>query len=249
MTPLISFQNVSKRFPDGGRQITVLDDVSLTIEAGTSVGVYGNRRSGKSTLLRMAAGIVLPDTGIVRFAGKDMSAMSASARGRLLRDDIAFMSSDDWRAHPGETVLDHVATSLGSEGLTMREARRRAVQILDQVGIGAAGAQEAAASLSLTDRTRAMLARSLAREPRLLVLDEPALMPNLGDRDRFYALLRSAAQERRMALLVASEEISALQGVGILMSIADGEVCSTEERGTVVNLPGRRRSAGERASP
>jgi ABC-type lipoprotein export system ATPase subunit len=245
MAPLISFQNVSKRFPDGGRQITVLDEVSLTIEAGISVGVYGNRRSGKSTLLRMAAGIVLPDTGIVRFAGKDMSTMSAGERGRLLRDDIAFMSSDDWRAHPGESVLDHVATSLGSEGLTMREARRRAVQILDQVGIGAAGAQEAAASLSLTDRTHAMLARSLAREPRLLVLDEPALMPNLGDRDRFYALLRSAARERDMALLVASEEMAALQGVGVLMSIADGELCSTEERGTVVNLP-RRRAAGAR---
>jgi ABC-type multidrug transport system ATPase subunit len=245
MTQLISFQNVSKCYPDGGREIPVLDGISMTIDAGTSVGVYGTRRSGKSTLLRMAAGIVLPDAGSVRFEGQDMARMSAGSRGRLLRGPIAFMSAEDWRAHPGETVVDHVATSLGSEGLTMREARRRAVRILDQLGIGAAGAQEIAASLSMTDRTRVMLARALAREPRLLVLDEPALMPNLGDRDRFYAQLRAAAREREMALLIASEEMAALQGVGVLVSIADGELCSTEERGTVVPLP-RRRTAGTR---
>lgn len=245
MAPLISFQNVSKRYPDGEREILVLDGVSMTIEAGASVGVYGTRRSGKSTLLRLAAGIVLPDAGSVRFDGLEMAAMSAGARGRLLRGAIAFMSAEDWRAHPGETVIDHVATSLGSEGMTMREARRRAVRILDQLGIGAAGAQEIAASLSLTDRTRVMLARALAREPRLLVLDEPAMMPNLGDRDRFYAQLRAAARERDMALLIASEEMAALQGAGVLMSIADGELCSTEQRGTVVPLP-RRRAMGPR---
>jgi ABC-type glutathione transport system ATPase component len=245
MAPLISFQNVSKRYPDGEREILVLDGVSMTIEAGASVGVYGTRRSGKSTLLRLAAGIVLPDAGSVRFDGLEMAAMSAGARGRLLRGAIAFMSAEDWRAHPGETVIDHVATSLGSEGMTMREARRRAVRILDQLGIGAAGAQEIAASLSLTDRTRVMLARALAREPRLLVLDEPAMMPNLGDRDRFYAQLRAASRERDMALLIASEEMAALQGAGVLMSIADGELCSTEQRGTVVPLP-RRRAMGPR---
>jgi lipoprotein-releasing system ATP-binding protein len=245
MAPLISFQNVSKRYPDGGREILVLDRVSLTIEAGASIGVYGARRSGKSTLLRLAAGIVLADSGSVRFDGAEMAAMSARARGRLLRGSIAFMSAEDWRAHPGESVIDHVATSLGSEGLTMRQARRRAVQILDQLDISAAGAQETAASLSLTDRTRVMLARALAREPRLLVLDEPAMMPNLGDRDRFYAQLRAAARERDMALLIASEEMAALQGAGVLVSIADGELCSTEERGIVVPLP-RRHAMGTR---
>jgi ABC-type lipoprotein export system ATPase subunit len=245
VAPLISFVEVSKRYPDGGRELLVLDRAALEIEAGVSVGVYGTRRSGKSTLLRLAAGIVLPDEGTVRFDGRDLARMSAGERARLLRGPIAFMSAEDWRALPGETVVDHVAMSLGSEGLTMREARRRALRVLELVGVGAAGAQEAAATLSLTDRTHVMLARALAREPRLLVLDEPALMPNLRDRDRFYALLRAAARERGMALLLASEEMAALQGVAVLMSIADGELCSTEERGTVVRLP-RRRAAGER---
>lgn len=244
MAPLISFENVSKRFLDGGRDLIVLDRVSLTIQAGQAVGVYGQRRSGKSTLLRMAAGIVLADSGVVRFDGHDVAAMSARARGRLLRGAVAFMAAQDWRALPGETVVNHVATSLGSEGLTMRQARRRALQVLDQVGIGAAGAQEAASDLSMTDRTRVMLARALAREPRLLILDEPALMPSINDRERFIELLREAVRQRGMALLVASEEIGALRGVGVLMSIADGELSSSDGPGTVVNLPTRRRAAG-----
>jgi ABC-type lipoprotein export system ATPase subunit len=246
MTSLLSFLNVSKRYPDGDREILVLDRVCMDIDAGTSVGVYGPRRSGKSTLLRLAAGIALPDSGAVSFEGRDIARMAAGERGRLLRREIAFMSSADWRATPGESVLDHVATSLGSEGLTMRQARRRAMSVLDRVEIGVASAAEPTTSLSLTERAHVMLARALAREPRMLVLDEPALLPNLGDRDRFFALLRSSTSERDIMLLMASEEMSALQGVGVLMSIGDGELLSTDTRGTVVQLPGRRRAAAER---
>ncbi len=240
MTSLLSLLDVSKSYPDGGREVLVLDRVSLQLGAGISIGVYGARRAGKSTLLRLAAGIASPDSGTIRFEGRDIATMSVSERGRLLRGEIAYMSAKDWRANPGESVVDHVATSLGSEGVTMREARGRALQALDSVGVGAAGGGEATASLSLTERTRVMLARALAREPRLLVLDEPALMPNLKDRDAFYALVRTAAREREMALLVASEEMSALQGVDVLMSIADGELVSTGERDNVVRLPARR---------
>ncbi len=243
MAPLLSFTNVSKRHPDGGRELLVLDRVFLDVAAGDSVGVYGPRRSGKSTLLRLAAAIALPDGGTVSFDGRDTCAMSARERARLLRGDVAFVASGDWQANPGETVVDHVATSLGSAGLSLRQARRCALAALEEVGLGASVTAEPAGAVSLAERTRVMLARALVRGPRLLILDEPALMPDVSERDRFYALLRSLARTRRLALLVASEEMSALQGMAMLVSIAAGEVCSTAEEGVVVRLPERRHSA------
>jgi ABC-type lipoprotein export system ATPase subunit len=242
MTPLLSFANVGKRFPDGGREITILNGVSFEVEAGVFVGLYGARRSGKSTLLRLAAGIERPDTGAVRYGGRVLNEMAPSERGHLLRRELAFMASEDWRPNRSESVVDHVAMSLGSEGLTVRDARRRALGALERVGVSATCGEEPAGSLSLTERTLVMLARALVREPRVLLVDEPAVMPSLDDRDTFYALLRELTGERNMALLVVSEEMGALRGASVMMSISGGEVCTTEERGTVVALP--RRSAG-----
>jgi ABC-type lipoprotein export system ATPase subunit len=247
MTPLLSFVNVGKSFPDGGRQITVLDGVSFEVQPGGFVGLYGGRRTGKSTLLRLAAGIEAPDIGAVRFQGRALNKMTGAQRARLLRGEVAFMSCGDWRPNLGESVVDHVAMSLGSEGLTVRDARRRALGALDLVGVSAADGSEPAESLSLSERTLVVLARALVREPSLLLVDEPAMMPNLGDRGRFYGLLRELANERTMGLLVVSEEIGALQGAEVLMSISDGALCSTEEQGVVVPLP-RRAAAGSAAS-
>jgi ABC-type lipoprotein export system ATPase subunit len=247
MTPLLSFANVGKRFPDGGREITVLEGVSFEVDAGVFVGLYGPRRSGKSTLLRIAAGIERPDTGTVRYKGRALEGMSGAQRGRLLRHELAFMASGDWRPHSGESVVDHVAMSLGSEGITVRDARRRALGSLERVGVSATCAEEPAGSLSLAERTLVMLARAIVHEPRVLLVDEPAVMPSLGDRSRFYMLLRELAREREMALLVVSEEMGALQGAGLMMSISGGEVCTTAEQGTVVALPRRRTRAAERS--
>jgi ABC-type lipoprotein export system ATPase subunit len=237
MATLLSFANVGKCYPDGGRHVTVLDGVTFELDPGVFAGVYGARRSGKSTLLRLAAGIERPDRGTIRVNGRALNAMSVHARGRLLRTDLALMASSDWRPSAGESVVDHVVTALGSSGLTVRESRRRARAMLERVGMCATSADEPAGSLSLSERTLVMLARGFVREPGLLLVDEPAVMPSLSDREGFYALLRELARERGAALLVASQEIGALLGADVMMSLAAGEVTgATAERARVVQL-------------
>jgi ABC-type cobalamin transport system ATPase subunit len=77
----------------------------------------------------------------------------------------------------------------------------------------------------------------------LLIVDEPAPMPSLGDRERFCAILRTVTGERGIALLIASEDMATLRGMGALMSISAGELCCSEERGTVVRLRPKRAAA------
>jgi ABC-type lipoprotein export system ATPase subunit len=241
-TPLLVFEEVSKRYPDGGRELVVLDRVSFEVHAGAFVGIIGARRSGKSTLLRLAAGIELPSAGTVRFEGRDLAGMSSVQREQLSRDGVALMSIQDWSPNPNERVIDHVALSLGSYGSVVRDARYRARRVLAGVGMSSC-ADDLVRSLPLVDRARVVLARTLIREPSLLLVDEPAVMPSLSERDEFFGLLRSLASEQNTTLVVASEEMAPLHGAEVLMSIGDGELCSTEEQATVVQLP-RRRAAG-----
>jgi ABC-type lipoprotein export system ATPase subunit len=246
MTPLLSFENVSKRYPDGHREIVVLDNASFRLDAGIFIGVWGARRAGKSTLLRLMAGVESPDSGRVRFDGRDLDEMSLVRRERLLRGEIALMATCDWHSNSQETVVEHVALSLGSSTSSASEARRKARLELGRVGM-VAHAGERTWSLPLAERVRVMLARALVREPRLLLVDEPALVPSLVERDALYRLLRELTRESDATLVIASEEMAPLHGAEIVMSVGDGELCSTDERGTVVRFPGS--VAAARPSP
>ena len=86
--PLLSFECVSKSYPDGRRRIVVLEQASFAVHEGDFVGILGARRTGKSTLLRLAAGIESPDKGTIDFGGRDLARISALERGRVLTEQI-----------------------------------------------------------------------------------------------------------------------------------------------------------------
>jgi ABC-type lipoprotein export system ATPase subunit len=237
MTPLLRIRDVSKAYPDGSGQIEVFDRASLEMTAGAQVGVYGRRRSGKSTLMRMAAGIDRPDSGSVVFDGQDLTCISPRRHARLLRSRLAYISVGDWRPNPGETVAQHLAISLGGDGRTVRQAESRSLRELDLVGVGAVQAHSLASQLSIVDRTRVMLARALAHDPLLLVIDDPVITPSAIERDNLYRLLRTIARERGTALLVSSDDLPALQGFDVFMSISARELCSSESTATIVPFP------------
>lgn len=237
MSALLRIGEVSKAYPDGGGYVSVFERASLEVQDGSHVGVYGKRRSGKTTLLRIAAGLERPDSGGVVFDGIDLANTSQGRFALLLRRQLAYVALGDWRPNPGESVAQHLALSLGGLGLSVRQATRRALRELDETGISAADAHIAAAGLSMVDRTRVMFARALAHDPRLIVIDDPVLTPSVSERDVLYAMLRGVARERGIALLVASEDFAALQGFDVFVSISARELCSSEGNATVVPFP------------
>lgn len=244
-TSLLKFEEVTRRHPDGHRHLVVLRDATFAVEEGLFAAVYGARRSGKTTLLRLAAGIELPDEGAVLIDGRETAAMSAMQRERLLRHEIALVSIDDWHPKPHESVLDYVALALGSDGATPRQARHSARRALAEVGLERC-IEEPAARLSLGERLQAMLARALVREPRMLFVDEPAAIPRLRDREELLAKLREATLQSGATLVIASEEMAPLHGADLTISVGGGEVNVTVPRlGTVVQFPGGRGPGGQ----
>ncbi|GAB3351082.1 ABC transporter ATP-binding protein [Modestobacter lapidis] len=164
--PLLEVAGVGKRF---GR-LTVLDDVSFSLAPGEAFGIVGPNGAGKSTLLNVVNGVLRPDAGSVTFDGADVTRAGAAARCRAGMG----RSYQIPRPFGGMTVLENalVAASFGG-GHSGRAATDCAWGALETAGLGNQ-ADVPAGSLRLLDRKRLELARALATEPRLVLLDEIA---------------------------------------------------------------------------
>lgn len=140
-------------------------DFSASIEKGKMLGLVGQSGSGKSTILRMIAGLLPPDSGRIILDGKDINNKAAGKRriGMVFQESTLF---------PAMCVADNVAYGLVSHGIRRREARARAEEFLSRVGLTGFG-KRWPSSLSGGEAHRVSLARTLIVEPLLVLFDEP----------------------------------------------------------------------------
>ncbi len=214
---LLALEHVGRRHGRGAGERTVLRDVSLEVDVGELVAVWGLRRSGRSTLLRVAAGIEPADTGAVRFAGRELSRDGGEALG----SGIGYCRRGFVGAE-GRDVLDELMAGQLARGVPASAARIRARSALEQ-----AGAEHCATrglrELDSAEAVRVTLARALALEPSLLVIDEPVKGVDLLERDRVLALLRSLA-DSGIAVLMSAGESTELAGSDRALSLSGGEL-------------------------
>ena len=157
----IEVRNVSKRFGD----FQALDDVSLDVEGGSLTALLGPSGSGKSTLLRIVAGLERADSGEIRLAGEDATPLAPQKRG------VGFVFQH-YAAFKHMTVRDNVAFGLEIRKRPKAEVHARVDELLDLVQLQGFG-ERYPAQLSGGQRQRMALARALAPEPKVLLLDEP----------------------------------------------------------------------------
>ena len=235
---LLALERVSKSHWRGRHELVVLDEVSLEVEPGELVAVFGQRAAGKSTLLRIAAGIERPDSGCVRFEGAELGA----GRFRRLTGIHARIG---WvgRQAPfasGMRMLDHVALPL-LRAVTADAAERSATRALKRVGAGDL-ANARWHELSDAERTLVTIAHAIVRDPKLLLADDPTSGLGIEERETILGLLRSIAEERGMAVLATVPEIPDALRSHRVMSLGDGELIQATRRttGEVIAFPQRR---------
>jgi ABC-type methionine transport system ATPase subunit len=243
---LLSLEAVTRRHRAGRQTLTVLDQISLEVWPGDVVAIWGARRSGKTTLLRVAAGVETPDAGVVRFDGEELGRRSAAERARLLRR-IGY-APKEWRVAHGKPVLDHVALPLLAEGRPLASAMAKAHEAMEQVGAGDCAAA-ATHELAPGDQMRVALARALVRNPRLLLVDEAGVTADSDERDEILRLLRSIVAERdELALVLTTRDVAGIGGAARVMSLGDGRLRTYDrEPAQVVPLPLRPRVETEPA--
>jgi ABC-type lipoprotein export system ATPase subunit len=234
---LLRFEHVSRSYLDGRREIVVLDDVSFEVAPEDFVGIWGMRRSGKSTLLRLAAGLDFAQHGAVIFDGFDLGKVSGHRRAGLLRDRGIGVVLTDRRPTLNQRAVELVALPLLSAGSSLAGSRAPALAALERTD-ALRWAESPVAGLARDALIRVMLAQALIHSPRLLLVDEPAAFLNMREAAEIFDLLQSIGRQAGIALVIASEDLRPLRRASRTMSVGGGKVHLMDRNAEVVPFPG-----------
>jgi ABC-type lipoprotein export system ATPase subunit len=210
---LLELRQVTKRYRKGQREVVAVNAATIVLEHGELAFVWGSRRSGRTTLLRIAAGLEAPDSGSVLFEGEEAE--------RAIGTGVGYVAKT---LRPGEEqgVLEQVAAVLLARGVGVHEARERSRRALARVDATRCAAMKVS-ELSGAEALRVALARTLVLEPKAIVIDEPAATVEIAERDEVLGLLRALAREG-VAVLASTGEAEQLAGADLALRLRDGEL-------------------------
>lgn len=243
---VLEARGLSKAFagPDG-RLRQVLDDVSLQLRAGQTLGVVGESGSGKSTLGRILLGLERPEQGSLQLAGQDWLALS-SAQQRQARQGIQVVFQDPLASFdPRYTVLRVLAEALAHAGVPRALQRTEAAALLERVQLPVGLLERRPLELSGGQRQRIAIARALAMKPRVLVLDEPVSALDVSVQARILALLAELKAELNLACLFISHDLGVVEQVSDHVLVMQGG--RVVEQGAAAQVLGQPRQAYTRA--
>ncbi len=166
---VLQAQQLTKEVSSPEGSLTILDDVSFTIDAGESVAVVGPSGAGKSTLLALLAGLDLPTRGFVELNGTNLSSLDEDGRAILRADNVGFVFQS-FHLVPSLNALENVMLPL--ELASHEEARKAARELIDKVGLADRWSHYPA-QLSGGEKQRVAIARAFATDPTVLFADEP----------------------------------------------------------------------------
>jgi putative ABC transport system ATP-binding protein len=168
-TPILEVHQLTKTYATGGGPLTVLREIDFTLEAGATCSIVGPSGSGKTTLLGLCAGLDRPTSGSVVLAGHRLHEVDEDERARIRNREVGFVFQN-FQLIPNLTALENVMVPLELQG--DRDARRRATELLERVGL-AARRDHFPSQLSGGEQQRVGIARGFINRPKILFADEP----------------------------------------------------------------------------
>ena len=213
--PLLEIENLSVAFPSQNGMVRAVDGVNITLEKGEVLGIVGESGSGKSVGMLALVGLV-PYPGRVRadkllFEGRNLPTLSDRERRALIGKDVAMIFQEPTTAlNPSFTIGYQLAETLHiHEGMDRKAARRRVIELLDQVGIPAPESRLSAYPHQLSGgmNQRVMIAMALACNPKLLIADEPTTALDVTIQAQILDLLLSLQRDRGMALILITHNM------------------------------------------
>ena len=221
---MLELIHVAKKYESPGdkQTLSVLKDITLTVEFGQSFVIVGPSGSGKSTLLNIMGALDHPTTGKVLFDGKDLAALNESELASIRNKQIGFV----FQLHhllPQCTVLENVLvpTLVDKERPSIKEIRQRAEHLLQRVGLEKFTLYRPG-ELSGGQRQRVAVVRALINNPKLLLADEPTGSLDRDSSENIADLLVEINRSENVTLIVVTHSLSLAERIGQIMELSDG---------------------------
>lgn len=217
---IIDLENIVVQFPSrdgslfGRKKFTAVNNISLGIRAGETIGLVGESGCGKSTLANVIIGLQKPTSGIVKFNGLEMQYGSAEARKQFGRQVSVIFQDPATALNPRMRVLDILRDPLDIHNvLKPHEREKRVYELLSRVGLPRSAALVEPTRLSGGQKQRVAIARALALNPKLIVADEPTSALDVSVRAQVLNLLADLKKELNLAMVFISHDIQTVRQV------------------------------------
>jgi putative ABC transport system ATP-binding protein len=220
---ILRCEALAKTYVSGGREITVLRDITFELEPGGFLAVTGPSGSGKSTLLGLLAGLDRPARGRVVLDGHDLSALSEDERAELRAEKVGFVFQS-FHLIPTLTARENIQVPLELRGED-EQARGRAAELLTRVGLGDRG-HHYPAQLSGGEQQRVAVARAFAHRPRILFADEPTGNLDAANGANVIALLGEMNRELETTLVLVTHDPELAGRAHRVLRLRDGAIVS-----------------------
>lgn len=236
---LVTFDNVVHVYGSPGHEVTALRGVDLRVDEGEMVALLGPSGAGKSTLLWLCAGLQKPTAGRVDVCGRQLTKLTpSSAADMRLRDVGVVLQNPSRNLLPYETALGNVLFPQRPTRRTAKVKRRRAVDLLEAVGLSTVS-HRIAGRLSGGEMQRLAIAAALANGPRLLLADEPTSQLDHKSADAVIELIRAANADLGTTVVAVTHDPAVGEALGRTVTIRDGRVGAEGHQGEDYLVVGR----------
>lgn len=222
MDIILNIQNLSKTYQSGGRTLTVLDDISFAIEAGSTMSIVGPSGSGKTTLLGLCAGLDRSTTGIVELNHIRLDNLNEDQRAQVRNQHVGFIFQN-FQLLPTLTALENVMVPLELRG--EKNIRPRALELLEKVGLADRG-HHYPTQLSGGEQQRVSLARAFSNSPKILFADEPTGNLDAETSEKVVKLIFDLNKEAGTTLVLVTHDLEMASKTQRIIRIKGGSLVS-----------------------
>ncbi|PIB28033.1 ABC transporter [Maribacter sp. 4U21] len=224
MTKILNVCNLKKIYTSGSKELTVLDDITFSIEKGATFAIVGPSGSGKTTLLGLCAGLDKLDTGSVALCGQELSELNEDERALLRNQKVGFIFQD-FQLLPTLTALENVAVPLELQGVS--QATKDAMDLLTKVGLGNRY-DHYPSQLSGGEQQRVALARAFSNKPDILFADEPTGNLDEETGEKVIKLLFDLNKEMGTTLVIVTHDLDLAQLTQHILRLKGGKIMANE---------------------